>query len=76
MAHRMITDDSGRMWTLKALETPRSVGVVREGRDVTLACVTDSIAQPIRLVVGWQWERMSPKGLARLVVDALAAVRQ
>jgi hypothetical protein len=71
MAQRMITDESGRTWTVRALETPRSVGVVRTGRDVTLACTTDTVPQPVKLVVGWQWERMAPRGLARLIVGAL-----
>ena len=72
MAQRTITDESGRTWTVRALETPRSVGIVRQGRDVTLACTTDSVPQPVKLIVGWQWERMAPRGLARLIVRALA----
>ena len=71
MAQRIITDEAGRSWTVRNLETPRSIGVVRPGRDVTLACTTDSVPQPVKLVVGWQWERMAPRGLARLIVGAL-----
>ncbi|HUF27472.1 MAG TPA: hypothetical protein VMM18_10890 [Gemmatimonadaceae bacterium] len=76
MAQRTVTDDSGRTWIVRALETPRSVGVVRQGRDVTLACTSDSVPQPVKLVAGWQWERMAPKGLARMIVKAMGARTQ
>lgn len=72
MAQRTVTDEDGRTWTVKALETPRSVGIARQGRDVTLACTTESVSHPVKLMVGWQWERMAPRGLARLIVKALA----
>ena len=72
MAERTITDDDGRTWTVRNLETPRSVGQVpRQGRDVTLTCTTPSIPSVIRLIVGWQWEKMAPRGLARMIVGAL-----
>ena len=72
MAERTITDDDGRTWTVRNLETPRSVGQVpRQGRDVTLTCTTPSIPSVIRLIVGWQWEKMAPRGLARMIAAAI-----
>ena len=75
MAQRIITDHAGRTWTVRNLETPRSVGVIRMGRDVTLACTSEAVPHPVKLVVGWQWEKMAPRGLARLITSALAAAR-
>ena len=72
MAERTITDEEGRTWTVRQLETPRSVGKVPPpGKDVTLTCTSDAIPGVIRLVVGWRWEKMAPKGLARLIAAAI-----
>jgi len=40
-----------------------------------LACATPSVADPVRLTVGWQWESMAPAGLARLINLASPAPR-
>ena len=72
MAERTITDEAGRTWTVRNLETPRSVGQVpRQGRDVTLTATSPSVPGVIRLIVGWQWEKMAPRGLARLIAAAI-----
>jgi hypothetical protein len=39
----------------------------KEGRDVVLTCATPSVADPVRLTVGWQWEKMAANGLARMI---------
>jgi hypothetical protein len=40
------------------------------GRDVVLTCSTPSVSDPVLLTVGWQWEKMAPNGLARMITLA------
>jgi hypothetical protein len=64
-SNRNVTDTEGRIWTC----TP-SINGARQGQDIVLTCTTPSIAEPITITVGWQWEKMAPKGLARLIEAA------
>lgn len=70
MANRTVKDVSGREWTcVPTLAT--AVGSAESiGKDVVLNCSTPSVSDPIRLTVGWQWESMSPNGLARMITQA------
>jgi hypothetical protein len=47
-----------------------------QGRDVALTCATPSVAAPVKLTVGWQWEAMSENGLARLLNQASPVPRR
>jgi hypothetical protein len=51
---------------------PRTDGGQRQGQDIVLACTTPTVTEPVMITVGWQWERMAPKGLARLISAAAA----
>jgi hypothetical protein len=74
MADRTITDSAGRTWTCT---TDAAEGeTAAQGRDVVLACVTPSVDEPVRITVGWQWERMAASGLARLITQASPAPRR
>ena len=64
--NRTVTDTEGRVWTC----IPG--GAQKQGQDVVLTCSTESIAEPVTITVGWQWEKMAPKGLARLILAAAA----
>jgi hypothetical protein len=76
MADRTITDSAGRTWTC-ATETAAADGAsAAQGQDVVLACVTPSVSEPVRITVGWQWERMAAPGLARLITQASPAPRR
>jgi hypothetical protein len=66
MANRTITDADGREWTCVPVVGTKQT----QGRDVVLTCTTPTVDQPVRLTVGWQWEKMAAKGLARLIVLA------
>ena len=64
MADRTVTDADGRTWTCTA---PPRTDAARQGQDIVLECSTPSVASPIEITVGWQWESMSENGLARLI---------
>jgi hypothetical protein len=66
--NRTVTDAEGRVWTCM----PGGKSVQRQGQDVVLTCTTPEIPEPVMITVGWQWEKMSPKGLARLISAAAA----
>lgn len=67
MAGRTVTDSTGRTWTCVAELTglPGASGAM--GKDVVLSCSTPTVAEAARVTVGWQWERMSANGLARII---------
>jgi hypothetical protein len=66
MANRTVTDADGREWTCVP-----SIGTKQvRGRDVVLSCTTPTVDEPVMLTVGWQWEKMAERGLARLIVQA------
>jgi len=67
-SNRTVTDTEGRVWTC----IPGGASTTKQGQDVVLTCTTPSVPEPIVITVGWQWERMAPKGLARLISAAAA----
>ena len=67
-SNRTVTDSEGRVWTC----IPGGAGVQKQGQDVVLTCTTPSVPEAVTITVGWQWERMAAKGLARLILAAAA----
>jgi hypothetical protein len=67
MADRTVTDSAGRTWTCAALPSEAGEAASTLGRDVVVSCATPSVADPVRITVGWQWLSMSANGLARMV---------
>ena len=69
MAQRTVTDDSGRVWTCDSIAAPTKAGEAARpmGLDVKLSCTTPSLEAPIIVTVGWGWEKMADKGLARMI---------
>lgn len=65
-SNRTVTDTEGRIWTC----IPGGKYAGRQGQDVVLTCTTPSVAEPVMITVGWQWEKMAEKGLARLISAA------
>lgn len=65
-SNRTVTDMDGRVWTC----IPGGKDSSRQGQDVVLSCTTPSVAEPVMITVGWQWEKMAEKGLARLISAA------
>lgn len=71
MSNRTVTDEDGRVWTcIPAIGTK-----LARGRDVVLSCTTPTVEKPVMLTVGWQWEKMAERGLARLIVQAESDAR-
>jgi hypothetical protein len=70
MASRTVTDSAGRTWTCETDPTAVEPSDSTKGRDVVLSCATASVAAPVQLTVGWQWETMAASGLARLLSQA------
>ena len=66
--NRTVTDAHGRVWTCM----PGGKQAPRTGQDVVLTCTTPTLPDSVTITVGWQWEKMSPKGLARLITAAAA----
>ena len=66
--NRTVTDTEGRVWTC----IPGGKGGDRRGQDIVLTCSTPTLPEPVTITVGWQWEKMAPKGLARLILAAAA----
>lgn len=66
--NRSVTDSEGRVWIC----IPRIDGGQRQGQDIVLTCTTPTVTEPVLITVGWQWEKMAPKGLARLISAAAA----
>lgn len=67
MTDRTVTDQAGREWTCTAATVGAPGDATAQGRDVVLSCATPSVSEPVSVTVGWQWERMSENGLARLI---------
>ena len=76
MADRTVTDSAGRTWTCAPAHLADGAPEPGLGRDVVLACSTDSVAEPVRVTVGWQWEAMAANGLARVVSQASPVPRR
>ncbi len=72
MTARNVVDTDGRTWACK----PESAADSTEGKDVRLLCTTPSVAEPVRLTVGWQWTKMADNGLARMIAAASPAPRK
>ena len=72
MTQRNLTDASGRKWQCESADIPVVTGVADRpiGLDVTLSCSTASVANPVSVTVGWQWEKMSDNGLGRMITLA------
>lgn len=75
MTSRTVTDSAGRTWTCST-EAATASSDSALGRDVVLSCATASIAAPVQLTVGWQWESMAASGLARLLNQASPVPRR
>jgi len=65
---RTVTDTDGRVWTCTIVGNETE----RRGQDVVLTCTTPSIPDAITITVGWQWDKMAPRGLARLITAKAA----
>jgi hypothetical protein len=72
VANRTIKDAEDRVWTCVSAAGTQAV----RGRDVVITCTTPSIPAPVTLTVGWNWEKMAEKGLARLIVQAANDARR
>lgn len=67
-SQRTVTDTHGRVWTCSIVRGTDE----RRGQDVMLTCTTPSMPDAVTITVGWQWEKMAPKGLARLITAKAA----
>ncbi|MEP6621465.1 MAG: hypothetical protein ABJE47_19215 [bacterium] len=69
MAQRNVTDTAGRSWQVQSAAIPEVGGVSARpiGLDVVLNCTTATVAKPVAVTVGWQWEKMADSGLARMI---------
>ncbi len=69
MAQRNVTDAAGRKWTCESAKIPVVDGVAARpvGLDVKLSCSTETVARPVSVTVGWEWEKMADNGLARMI---------
>ena len=72
MANRTVKDSEDRIWTC----VPAGNSIAARGKDVVLQCTTPSIDKPVVVTVGWQWEKMHERGLARLIVAAMDEARR
>lgn len=74
MSSRNVTDTDGRIWACR-VDNP-TPGTTKEGQDVSILCTTATVTVPVRLTVGWQWEKMSDNGLARMISAASPVPRR
>lgn len=74
MTKRTVTDSSDRTWICTPQASTGAPGNV-QGRDVVLSCTTESVAAPVHVTIGWQWEKMAANGLARMIALAAPAPR-
>ena len=75
MANRTVTDVDGREWMCVPTLTAAPGDAERIGKDVVLTCSTPSLGEAVTLTVGWQWETISPNGLARMIAQASDAAQ-
>jgi hypothetical protein len=68
MAQRTIVDSAGRSWTCKSDDDAGAA----QGQDIKLICSCADVVEPVHVSVGWQWEKMSENGLARIISQASA----
>ena len=76
MASRTVIDSAGRTWTCATEPIAIENEDMSRGRDVVLSCATASVAAPVQITVGWQWEKMAAAGLARILAQASPAPRR
>jgi hypothetical protein len=71
MVSRNVIDSGGRSWACRQ-DDPSVIdrSTIKQGQDVSILCTTATVSIPIRLTVGWQWDKMADNGLARLITDA------
>jgi hypothetical protein len=67
-----VKDAEDRVWTC----VPAANSIEARGRDVVLQCTTPTVDKPVMVTVGWQWEKMNEKGLARMIVQAMHHARR
>lgn len=72
MATRTVKDSDDRVWTCE----PAANSIAARGRDVVLHCTTPSVDQAVMVTVGWQWDKMNERGLARMIVAAMEESRR
>ena len=72
MAKRTVKDSDDRIWMC----VPVGNSIAARGKDVVLHCTTPSVDKPVVVTVGWQWEKMHERGLARLIVAAMDEARR
>lgn len=72
VANRTVKDSDDRIWTC----VPAGNSIAARGKDVVLHCTTPSVDKPVVVTVGWQWEKMHERGLARLIVAAMDEARR
>jgi hypothetical protein len=70
MTTRSVKDTAGRNWTCSTESKAAEANQSAQGRDIILSCATESVSEPVRVTVGWQWESMAAPGLARLITLA------
>jgi hypothetical protein len=71
MVKRTVKDIEGRTWTCTAEgDSATSANPSAKGQDVKISCTTESVAKPVIVTVGWQWEKTSDNGLARMIALA------
>jgi hypothetical protein len=72
VANRTVKDADDRVWTC----VPAANSIQARGRDVLLSCTTPSVPTPVLITVGWQWEKMNERGLARMIAQAADDARR
>jgi hypothetical protein len=75
MTQRIVVDTEGRSWTCTSEPASADKSRIGLGGDFRLTCQAPD-AEPVNVTVGWQWESMSDKGLARIIADAARPARQ
>ena len=71
MVKRTVKDIEGRTWVCTAAgESATGANPSAQGQDVKISCTTESVAKPVIVTVGWQWEKTSDNGLARMIALA------
>ena len=71
MVTRTVKDIEGRTWICtSAGDSAAGTTPLAKGQDVKISCTTESVAEPVTVTVGWQGEKTSDNGLARVIALA------
>ena len=71
MVTRTVKDIEGRTWVCTtAGDGATGSSPSAKGQDVKLSCTTESLPKPVIVTVGWEWEKTSENGLARMIAKA------